>query len=149
MAGQAGLRIKAVLAYRNYLCHITTSFRSNCLQDRSNRSGSGFGDRGLFSDHVHPFRHTYRGLWVRSRTPRALADDVRLHHGGPPIYQLAGALPAPPNFPRDDAYDMVLGQVPRILLAGWIAVFAGDIANNYVMAKLDFPHFRQEFLASA
>lgn len=52
------------------------------------------------------------------------------------IYQLVVILPPAPGFDANDAYVRVLGQVPRILLGGWIAVFAGEISNNYVLAKL-------------
>ena len=33
-------------------------------------------------------------------------------------------------------YARVFGVIPRILVGGWIAVFAGDIANNYTLAKM-------------
>lgn len=44
----------------------------------------------------------------------------------------------PPSivFNQNDAYTTVLGMVPRIAFAGIIAVFVGDIANNYVVAKM-------------
>jgi uncharacterized integral membrane protein (TIGR00697 family) len=52
------------------------------------------------------------------------------------LYQLVVVLPPAESFQNNAAYVTVLGQVPRVLVAGWIAVFAGDIANNYVMAKM-------------
>ena len=52
------------------------------------------------------------------------------------VYQLVVWLPPAQGFDADPAYQRVFGQVPRILLGGWIAVFSGDIANNYVLAKL-------------
>lgn len=52
------------------------------------------------------------------------------------IYQLVVFLPPAPGFNADAAYTRVLGSVPRVLLGGWIAVFAGDILNNYVLAKV-------------
>jgi queuosine precursor transporter len=52
------------------------------------------------------------------------------------IYQLVIALPPAPGFIGNDAYTQVLGQVPRILLGGWIAIFAGEILNDYVLAKM-------------
>ena len=45
-------------------------------------------------------------------------------------------LPPAVGFTANDAYTRVLGQVPRILLGGWIAVFAGEILNNLVLAKM-------------
>ncbi len=52
------------------------------------------------------------------------------------IYQVAALMPAAPGFDADPAYRRVLGQVPRVLLGGWIAVFAGEILNDYVLAKI-------------
>lgn len=52
------------------------------------------------------------------------------------VYQLVVVLPPGPGFDGNEAYARVFGQVPRILVAGWIAVFVGDIANNYVMSRL-------------
>ena len=52
------------------------------------------------------------------------------------LYQLVVYLPPAEGFTANDAFTRVLGQVPRILLGGWIAVFAGDIVNNYVLAKI-------------
>ena len=52
------------------------------------------------------------------------------------FYQIAIAVPAAPFFEYGDAYKKVFGIVPRVLIGGWLAVFAGDICNNYVLAKL-------------
>jgi uncharacterized integral membrane protein (TIGR00697 family) len=52
------------------------------------------------------------------------------------FYQLVVYMPPAEGFDANDAYTRVLGAVPRVLLGGWIAVFAGEICNNYVMAKL-------------
>lgn len=51
-------------------------------------------------------------------------------------YQIAAAWPPAPQFASNEAYKTVLYQVPRILLGGWLAVFAGEFANNYVLAKM-------------
>jgi queuosine precursor transporter len=37
---------------------------------------------------------------------------------------------------QDVNFEAVLGNVPRVLIGGWIAVFAGGISNNYVLSKL-------------
>lgn len=52
------------------------------------------------------------------------------------IYQLVVYLPPPPGFTANAAYVQVFGQVPRILLGGWVAVFAGEIMNDFVLAKM-------------
>ena len=52
------------------------------------------------------------------------------------FYQVAVAIPAAPFFQNARAYKSVFGIVPRVLVGGWLAVFAGDISNNYILAKL-------------
>ena len=52
------------------------------------------------------------------------------------LYQIVAALPPAAGFPNNDAYVTVLTQVPRVLLFGWIAVFVGDISNNFIMSRL-------------
>ena len=54
------------------------------------------------------------------------------------VYQLAVYLPPAPGFDpaSNAAYSRVLGSVPRILAGGWLAVFSGEIANNYTLAKM-------------
>lgn len=52
------------------------------------------------------------------------------------VYQIAVWLPPAPTFENADAYEIVLGSVPRILVGGWIAVWVGGIANDYVLAKM-------------
>jgi hypothetical protein len=52
------------------------------------------------------------------------------------IYQLVVYLPPFIGFEANEAYATVFGIVPRVLLGGWVAVFAGDIVNNYIMAKM-------------
>jgi queuosine precursor transporter len=52
------------------------------------------------------------------------------------MYQVAVAVPAASFFTASDAYATVFGIVPRVLVGGWLAVFAGDISNNYTLAKL-------------
>jgi queuosine precursor transporter len=52
------------------------------------------------------------------------------------VYQLVAAWPPAPFFQGNDAYVSVFSTVPRILVGGWLAVFAGDVANNFTLAKL-------------
>lgn len=52
------------------------------------------------------------------------------------IYLAVAYLPSPEFFGASEAYATVFGIVPRILIGGWIAVFAGDILNNYILAKM-------------
>lgn len=52
------------------------------------------------------------------------------------VYALVILLPPGTGFQNNEAYSIVLGQVPRVLIGGWIAVFTGELANNYVLAKM-------------
>jgi queuosine precursor transporter len=51
-------------------------------------------------------------------------------------YQLVVYLPPAAGFVGNDAYTRVLGAVPRVLLGSWTAIFAGEIVNNYTLARL-------------
>jgi uncharacterized integral membrane protein (TIGR00697 family) len=52
------------------------------------------------------------------------------------VYQIVAYFPPSPFFQNNQAYIDVFRSVPRILLGGWLAVFAGDISNNFILAKL-------------
>lgn len=52
------------------------------------------------------------------------------------VYSFVAYLPPAVGFDANDAYVRVFSQVPRILVASWIAFFVGSIANDYVLAKM-------------
>lgn len=52
------------------------------------------------------------------------------------IYWFVGLLPPAPNWPNQKAYLIILGLVPRIVLASIIAYWAGEFANSFVLAKM-------------
>lgn len=52
------------------------------------------------------------------------------------IYTIVVALPPAIGFDANDAFTRVLGQIPRILVGGWIAIWVGGILNDYIMAKM-------------
>ena len=52
------------------------------------------------------------------------------------IYTIVVFLPPAVGFDANDAFARVLGQVPRILVGGWIAVWVGGVSNDYIMAKM-------------
>ncbi|PIU22036.1 MAG: hypothetical protein COT14_03500 [Candidatus Diapherotrites archaeon CG08_land_8_20_14_0_20_30_16] len=52
------------------------------------------------------------------------------------VYWLVSILSPAPGFGANEAYKIVLGQVPRILIGGWIAVWVGGILNDFVLAKM-------------
>jgi len=52
------------------------------------------------------------------------------------LYQVAARWTPAPGWEGDAAYRQVLGVVPRIVLGSWVALFAGEILNNYVLARM-------------
>jgi len=49
---------------------------------------------------------------------------------------IAGLLPAAPDFEAQSAYDRILGNTPRFLIASFLAYLAGEFANSYVLSKM-------------
>ena len=49
---------------------------------------------------------------------------------------IAGALPAASFWNGSEAFQQILGQAPRILLASFLAYLLGEFANAYVLARL-------------
>ncbi|MFA6271501.1 MAG: queuosine precursor transporter [Patescibacteria group bacterium] len=47
-----------------------------------------------------------------------------------------GKLPADPSWPNQNAYDVILGLTPRLVIASLIAYFAGEFSNAIILAKL-------------
>lgn len=52
------------------------------------------------------------------------------------FFQLAIYLPPAPGFAHNAAYTTVLGQVPRVVLGAWVALFAGQFVNDFTIAKM-------------
>ncbi len=52
------------------------------------------------------------------------------------VYWLIGVLPAASDWGRQEAYNVILGQTPRIVLASLIAYFCGEFVNSFIMAKM-------------
>jgi uncharacterized integral membrane protein (TIGR00697 family) len=46
------------------------------------------------------------------------------------------ALPPAPQWGGQEAYELVFGQIPRIVFASLVAFWAGEFVNSYVMAKM-------------
>jgi uncharacterized integral membrane protein (TIGR00697 family) len=51
-------------------------------------------------------------------------------------FQLAGALPAESSWEGGDAYSMIFGSTPRILVASFCAYLIGEFANSYILARM-------------
>ena len=49
---------------------------------------------------------------------------------------LVGILPAAPVFDAQSAYERILGNTPRFLIASFAAYLAGEFVNSYIMARM-------------
>jgi queuosine precursor transporter len=49
---------------------------------------------------------------------------------------VGAAIPAAPFWKGQSAYEEILGQTPRILLASFVAYLAGEFSNSFVLAKM-------------
>lgn len=52
------------------------------------------------------------------------------------IFAFVAAYPPAASFGQNDAFNNVLSAAPQLVFFGTIAVFLGDISNNYVLAKM-------------
>lgn len=52
------------------------------------------------------------------------------------VSSIVALMPPAPGFEGNAAYVAIFAQVPRIMLASWIAFFFGSIVNDYVLAKM-------------
>ena len=46
------------------------------------------------------------------------------------------ALPPDPDWPHQEAYEIVFGTTPRVVLASITAFFCGEFCNSYVLARM-------------
>lgn len=52
------------------------------------------------------------------------------------VFMIVGALPAASDWGNQAAYDAILGQAPRIVIASLIAYLAGEFSNSFILAKM-------------
>jgi uncharacterized integral membrane protein (TIGR00697 family) len=83
----------------------------------------------IFADlltEVYGYKQARQTMWI--------LIAVQLLAAG--IYQLVAILPPAPGFKGNEAFTLVFGQAPRIVLGGLIGLFAGQFANDLTMAKM-------------
>jgi queuosine precursor transporter len=51
-------------------------------------------------------------------------------------FYVVGILPPAADWPNQSAYEAILGLVPRIVFASFIAYLCGEFTNSYVLAKM-------------
>lgn len=52
------------------------------------------------------------------------------------VFSLVGVLPSANGWDNQDAYQKILGQTPRIVLASLVAYFFGEFTNSFILAKM-------------
>lgn len=52
------------------------------------------------------------------------------------VFAIAVALPPAPGWPMQEPFALVLGLVPRVVIASLVAYLCGEFLNSYVLAKL-------------
>ena len=75
---------------------------------------------------VYGYRRSRRVIWMGFASA-ALASL---------IFYLCVKAPPAKGFAHQDAFALILGQMPFILSASLVAYFAGEFCNSYVMAKM-------------
>jgi uncharacterized integral membrane protein (TIGR00697 family) len=75
---------------------------------------------------VYGYRQARRAIWLGFMSNLVVVVAI----------VIAGALPAAGFWQNQEAFDVILGQTPRILAASFAAYLVGEFANAYVLAKL-------------
>lgn len=52
------------------------------------------------------------------------------------VFIIVGKLPSAPDWNNQNAYDLILGLTPRIVLASLIAYMIGSFSNSFILAKI-------------
>ena len=52
------------------------------------------------------------------------------------FYYLAQIFPAPTFWDKQEAFEQILGQAPRIAFASLVAYWAGEFSNSYVLSRM-------------
>ncbi|MBN2127571.1 MAG: queuosine precursor transporter [Candidatus Diapherotrites archaeon] len=52
------------------------------------------------------------------------------------IFWIIGLLPAAADWNNQEAFELILGIVPRIVIASLIAFFLGEFSNSFILAKM-------------
>lgn len=75
---------------------------------------------------VYGFKRSRRVIWLGFIT--ALLMSV--------VFYVVQILPPAADWPNQQAYESILGFVPRIVLASLVAYFAGEFSNSVILSRL-------------
>jgi queuosine precursor transporter len=75
---------------------------------------------------VYGFRKARKVIWTGFFSAALMAG----------VLMIVGALPPAEGWEHQEAYEVILGLTPRIVLASLTAYFIGEFVNSYTLAKL-------------
>lgn len=75
---------------------------------------------------VYGFRQSRRVIWLGFAT--ALLMSL--------IFYVVQLLPAAADWPNQKAFEVILGFVPRIVMASLLAYFAGEFSNSAILSRM-------------
>ena len=75
---------------------------------------------------VYGYRRARRAIWLGFLSNLVVVV----------VIVIAGVLPAAEFWKDQAAFDLILGQTPRILVASFVAYLVGEFTNSYILAKL-------------
>lgn len=75
---------------------------------------------------VYGYERSRRVIWLGFFTTALMAG----------ILTIVGALPPSAGWMHQEAFDAILGQTPRIVVASLLAFWSGEFTNSYVLAKM-------------
>ncbi len=75
---------------------------------------------------VYGFRRARRVIWIGFGSALLMAGT----------FWAVGALPPAAGWAHQEAYEIILGQTPRIVLGSLLGYWAGEFSNSVVLAKM-------------
>lgn len=129
-------------AYRYYdfimAAFVTVMLCSNLISapKRVGVLGFTFGAGVLFFPISYLFGDILTEVYGYARSRRVIWAGFVAIGAASAIYTAVGLLPAAADWPYQDAYATILGQVPRFAVAGLIAFWAGEFCNSFALARL-------------
>ena len=71
-----------------------------------------------------------------ARARRAIVLGFAVAFGASAVFWLVGSLPAAPGWNNQDAWDVILGFVPRIVVASLAGYLVGQFLNAWVLVRI-------------
>lgn len=86
------------------------------------------------------FNDIFTEVYGYKKSRKIIWAGLSVQAGTAFVYWLVGAIPGAPFWHEQVSYNAILGQAPRIVLAGLLAYLAGEYVNSIAVSKLKFMH---------